>query len=319
MLVASYGLAAYTGDADAACVTRPVTIMVPYPAGGLSDVIARNINLSLSKQLGQPVLIDNLGGASGSIAAQKVLSSPPDGQMIFMGSPNEVILAPLANAAIKLRHDQFRLLGPLTFHPLVAIVRKDLPVKSIDELVTYARDPANKPLSYGSVGFGSLFHFAGEDLAHRTKTSMLHVPYKGGAPLLQDIGANLVDFAFLPWGTMFRGLADQGRLKIIGVASPGRETLIPDVPPFGESKLLKDFEYTTWAGLMVRKDTPEKTVACLHEALAATLGQPEVRQAIVATGSRPAAPQSLEESARLLAGEATRFQQLARTIKLEPQ
>lgn len=313
------GAAALSAVAQTPCVTKPVTVMVPYPAGGLSDVIARTINTSLSKALGQPVLVDNLGGVGGSLAANKVLAAPADGHMVFLGSPNEVILTPLANAAVKLKHDQFVLLGQVTVNPLVLLARKELPVNSIDELITYARNPANKSLSYGSVGYGSLYHFAGEELAARTTATMLHVPYKGGAPLLQDLGGGLVDFVMFPWSTQYRGLADQGRLKIIGWVGSKRESFAPEIPAFGESKLLKDFEHSTWAGLMVRKETPSATAACLHKALNATLEQPEIQKALLGTGSKPAAPRTLEESAKQFSLEAVRFQTLARAIKLEPQ
>ncbi len=133
------------------------------------------------------------------------------------------------------------------------------------------------------------------------------------------MGANLVDFTMMPWATMYRGLADQGRLKILGWVGPHREALAPEVPAFGEGKLLPGFEYATWAGLMVRKETSNATAACLHQALAATLQQPEVQQAILATGSKPAAPRSLEESAREFTAEAVRFQALAKSINLQPQ
>lgn len=310
---------ALSASAQPLCVSKPVTLLVPYPAGGLSDVIARSINQPLSKLLGQPVLVDNLGGAGGSIAANKVLAAPADGHMLFLGSPNEVILTPLASAAVKLKYDQFTLIGQVTVNPLILLVRKELPVNSVDELITYARNPANKSLSYGSVGYGSLYHFASEDLAARTGTTMLHVPYKGGAPLVQDLGAGLVDFTMLPWATMYRGMADQGRLKIVAWVGSRRESFAPDVPAFAEGKLLKDFEYSTWAGLMVRKETPAATASCLHKALSATLEQPEVQKAILATGSKPAATRTLDESARQFAAEATRFQTLAKAIKLEPQ
>lgn len=311
--------AVLAGNAAAACVSKPVTLLVPYPAGGLSDVIARTLNQPLSQQLGQPVLVDNLGGAGGSIAAQKVLSAPADGHMLFLGSPNEVILTPLANAAVKLRHDQFTLVNPVTVNPLVMLVRKDLPVRNIDELVTYARNPANKPLSYGSVGYGSLYHFAGEDLSARIGAPMLHVPYKGGAPLLTDMGAGQVDFTMMPWGTMYRGLEKDGRLRILGWVGSNRDELAPDVPAFGEGTLMKNFEYSTWSGVMVRKETPPATLSCLHQALTAVLTQPEVKKAILDTGSRPAAPQSLDESARKFSAEAARFQALAKSIQLQPQ
>ncbi len=169
------------------------------------------------------------------------------------------------------------------------------------------------------MGYGSLYHFAGEDLAARTGANLLHVPYKGGAPLIQDLGAGQVDFSMLPWASMYRGLAEQGRLKIVGWVGPRREEFAPEVPAFGEGKQLKDFEYATWAGLMVRKETPAATVSCLQKALNATLEQPEVKKAILATGSKPAPARTLDESARRFSSEAARFQALARSIKLEPQ
>ena len=114
---------------------KPVTLMVPYPAGGLSDVIARTVNTSLAKHLGQPVIVENLGGASGGIAAQKVLSSPADGYMIFQGSPNELVLAPLSNAAIKYKSEDFRLVQMITINPMAVFARKDLPANNGDELI----------------------------------------------------------------------------------------------------------------------------------------------------------------------------------------
>jgi len=320
--IASLALAAFCAiqaHASDACVSKPVTLVVPYPAGGLSDVIARTLHSALSRQLNQPVLVENLSGASGSIAANKVLSAPADGHTVFLGSPNEVILAPLANAAIKLRHDQFRVLNPVTYNPLVLLARRDLPAQNVDELIALARTPGNKPLTYGSVGYGSLYHFAGEDLAEQTRAPLTHVPYKGGAPLLQDLGGGVLDFVMLPWGTMYRGMAEQGRLKIMGWVAPQRDALAPDVPAFGEGKLLKGFEYSTWAGLMVRKETPAATLACLHQALATVLNQSEIQQALAGTGSRPAKPQTLETSARQFDAEALRFQALAKRVNLQPQ
>ena len=133
---------------------KPVTLMVPYPAGGLSDVMARLMNTSMAKQLGQPVIIENLGGASGAIAAQKVLNAPADGYFLFQGSPNELILSPLANAAVKFKSEDFRLIQMIAIAPMAIIARKDLPVNNGDELVAYAAKAAKegKPLTYASVG-----------------------------------------------------------------------------------------------------------------------------------------------------------------------
>jgi len=146
--------------------TKTVTLMVPYPAGGVSDVIARTLNNTLSKHLGQTVIVENLGGASGGIAGQKVLNSPADGHMIFQGSPNELILAPLSNAAIKYKPEDFRLVQMITINPLVILARKDFPASNGDELVAYAKNAASegRPLTYASVGPGSLYHLLGEHM-----------------------------------------------------------------------------------------------------------------------------------------------------------
>ena len=115
--------------------SKPVTMMVPYPAGGLSDVVARMVNVSLAKHLGQPVIIENLGGAGGAIAAQKVLSAPADGYYIFQGSPNELILSPMSNAAVKFKSEDFRMLQMIANAPMAVIDRGDLPASNGDELI----------------------------------------------------------------------------------------------------------------------------------------------------------------------------------------
>ena len=148
------GLLAAAGVASAQQIStaKPVSLMVPYPAGGPSDAIARIFATPLGKELGQPLIVENLGGASGAIAAQKVLAAPADGHFIFQGSPNEVILAPLANAAVKLKAEDFRLVAPVADAVMVFVTRKDLPANSVDELIALARKNAAAPLNYGSVG-----------------------------------------------------------------------------------------------------------------------------------------------------------------------
>ena len=145
------------GAAAQSYPTKPVTLMVPYSAGGLSDNIARRVNVPLAATLGQPAIIENLGGASGSIAAQKVVNAPSDGYMVFQGSPNELILAPMVTGA-RLKAEDFRLVQAVGDGVMVFVARKDLPANSVDELVALARKSADRPLNYGSVGVGSLYH-----------------------------------------------------------------------------------------------------------------------------------------------------------------
>ena len=297
---------------------RTVTWVVPYPAGGPADVIARTIAPRLSRELAQPVVIENLPGAGGALAAMKVLNAPADGRTVFQGSPNEVILAPLANAAVKIRLDDFRLVTPFTMNPLVLLVRKDYPAQTVDAFLASVRTAANPP-SYGSVGPGSMFHLAAEDLGGRIGAKLMHVPYKGGAPLLQDLGGGSIDFALLPFTVSYVGLADAGRLKILAVAAPHRLPGLKDVPTFDESRAAPGFQHGAWAGLMVRRDTPSAIVDRLHAAIAAALADPLVQEALTATGSQVHKTLSLDESDKFLRAEARRYADLAQRVGVKPQ
>jgi tripartite-type tricarboxylate transporter receptor subunit TctC len=246
--------------------TKPVNLMVPYPAGGPSDAVARIFFNPLGKELGQQVLVENLGGVSGALAAQKVLAAPADGYYLFQGSPNEVILSPLANAAVKLKTEDFRLVQPVADAVMVFVTRKDLPANNVDELIALARKSADRPLSYGSVGIGSLYHLILENVQATTGIKLDHVPYKGNAPLLQDIAGGQVDFAVLVYSAAMGALADQGRLKVIGQLGAQRSELLKNVPTASEGQSLKNFSYKIWTGYMVPKSTPEDVVQRLHAA-----------------------------------------------------
>ena len=297
---------------------KPVNIMVPYPAGGPSDAIGRIFNTPLARELGQTVLVENLGGVSGAIAAQKVLSAPADGYYIFQGSPNEVILSPLANSSVRLKAEDFRLVAPIADAVMVVLTRKDLPVNNVDELVALARK-SDKPLSYGSVGVGSLYHFIVENLQQVTGIKATHVPYKGNAPLLQDIGGGQVDFAVLVYSAAMGAMADQGRLKVIGQLGAQRSELLKNVPTVSEGQLLKGFQYKTWTGFMVPRNTPEPVVQRLHAAVGRTLADPSVLAQLKLQTQEPAAPMSLADAAKFFEGEMARYRAVAKSINLQPQ
>lgn len=299
--------------------TKPISLMVPYPAGGPSDAIARIVNTALGKELGQNVLVENLGGVSGALAAQKVLSAPSDGQYLFQGSPNEVILSPLANAAVKLRTEDFRLVHPVAEAVMVFVTRKDLPVNSVDELIALARKSADKPLTYGSVGIGSLYHLILENVQSTTGVKLSHVPYKGNAPLLQDLGGGQLDFAVLVYSAAMGALADQGRLKVIGQLGATRSELLRNLPTASEGQALKGVSYTIWTGFMVPVSTPEPIVKRLHAAIGRTLQDPSVRSQLAAQTQVVAGPMSLDESAKFFAGETARYRAIAKAINLQPQ
>ena len=301
--------------------TKPVTLMVPYPAGGLSDVIARTVNNTLSKHLGQPVLVENLGGASGGIAAQKVLNSPADGHIIFQGSPNELILAPLSNAAIKYKPEDFRLVQMIAVSPMAMFGRKDLPASSGEELLAYARKAAaaGKPLTYASVGPGSMYHLLGEHLSKITNIPMTHVPYKGAAPAFQDMMGGLVDVFMTPYGKGQVALVDEGELKAVAVLSTDRQDLIKKAPPLNDTPALKGFVFDIWTGYFVHKDTPEPVVQAVHKAISEVLGDPAIRAALEGHAMQVPRPAPLTALSKVYADNTSRFRAIARAVNLQPQ
>ena len=316
-LLASLALAA--GAMADTYPSKPVNLMVPYPAGGPSDAIGRIFSTPLGNELGQKVLVENLGGVSGALAAQKVLAAPADGYYIFQGSPNEVILSPLANASVRLKAEDFRLVAPIADATMVVLTRKDLPVSNVDELIALARKSTDKPLSYGSVGIGSLYHFIVENMQQASGFKATHIPYKGNAPLMQDIGGGQVDFAILVYSAAMGAMADQGRIKVIGQLGAQRSELLKNVPTVSEGQALKNFQFKTWTGFMVPKNTPEPVVQRLHAAIGKTLKDPSVISQLKMQTQEPSAPMTLQEAAKVFDSETARYRSLAKSINLQPQ
>ena len=301
--------------------TKPVTLMVPYPAGGPSDAVARSLNNTLGKHLGQAVVVDNLGGATGGIAAQKVLGAPSDGYMVFQGSPNELILSPLANLAVKFKSEDFRLVQMIESTHIALVVRPDLPASNADELVAYARKQAaaGKPITYASVGPGSFYHLLGEHLSKVTGIPMVHVPYKGAAPANQDLLGGRVDIFLAPYGKNYEEFHKQGKLKVLAMLNRERMEGVKEYPAISESQTLKDFTFNTWSGLFVKKDTPEPVVQALHKAMSETLGDPQVRANLEANSRVPAKPQSLAAVSKVYADGTAQFRAIVKSIGLQPQ
>jgi len=300
---------------------RPVTLLVPYPAGGLSDVIARSVNNALSKQLGQPVVVENLGGASGSIAAQKLLSQPADGHVVLQGSPNELILAPLAIGSIKFKSEDFRLVQMIATAQIAFVARKDIPANHVDELLDYARKAAaaGKPITFASVGPGSFYHLLGEHLSKVTGIPMIHIPYKGAAPADQDLMGGQVDIFLAPYGRKYDEMHKQGRVKVLAMLNAQRLDSVKDYPAISESKALKDFQFNIWTGYFVRKDTPEPVVTALHKAITDTLSDPAVRTQLENNSQLVASPLPLTAVGKAYADGTAQFRGIARSINLQAQ
>lgn len=300
---------------------KPVTLMVPYPAGGVSDVIARIVSPVLAKHLERTVIVENLGGAGGAIAAQKVLNSPADGSIIYQGSPNELILTPMAVAAVKHKSEDFRPVQSITLNEMIVFARKDLPVGNGDELAAYAAKMAKegRPLTYASVGPGSLYHVLGEQMSKVLNVPMTHVPYKGGAPATQDLMGGLVDIFITPYGKSYVELVNSGKIKAVAALSAERQASFKSVPTLNESKALKGFVFDTWQTYFVRKDTPEPLVQALHKALSEVANDSSVRTTLEAQGMIVPKPAALDKVTKSYTDEIAQYRAIAKSINLQAQ
>lgn len=300
---------------------KPLTLMVPYPAGGVSDVIARIVSPVLAKHLERNVIVENLGGAGGAIAAQRVLNLPADGNIIYQGSPNELILTPMAVAAVKHKSEDFRPVQSITLNEMIVFARKDLPVGNGDELAAYAAKMAKegRPLTYASVGPGSLYHVLGEQMSKVLNVPMTHVPYKGGAPATQDLMGGLVDIFITPYGKSYVELVNSGKIKAVAALSAERQASFKSVPTLNESKALKGFTFDTWQTYFVRKDTPEPVVQALHKALSEVANDAGVRTTLEAQGMIVPKPQALDKVTRTYHDEIAQYRAIAKSINLQAQ
>lgn len=298
---------------------KTLTIYVPYPAGGISDAQARLVAPHLSKILGQSVVVENLTGASGSIAAQKMLSLAADGHSLMVVSPSETILPPITIAGLKYQAEDFKLLANGIAAPTALLARPTLEVNNITELLAYSADKTKKDLSYGSVGLGSMPHLTAADFAQRTGAKPLHVPYRGGAPMLQDMMAGQIDLAFMPFAGPILGMVASGKLKVIGMATSPK---IPELAQFkvlNDAPALKDFNYPVWSTFAVSKSVPDDAANKLNKALNEIMQMPDVLAWVKAAGSFVPASFNLKQAEEFYQGETRKIRGLAKAVNLQAQ
>jgi len=298
--------------------SRPVTLVVPYPPGGASDVMARTVAPLLSQRLGQPVVVNNVGGAGGAIGIQRMLAAPADGYTLLLGTPSEAVLVPLSNAAVRYRSEDLRLAGVFGVSHLMLATRADFPADDIDAFVEQARAKPDG-YNYGSIGIGSMFHVAGEALKDQARIPLVHVPYNGVGPMVQALLGGQLDVAFLPAAGTMLDLIDTQKLKLMGPASAGREARYPQVPTLSEGKYLKDFQFSIWSGIFVARGTPEPVMKTIHSAVDEVLRLPEFRQTVEARGGTPGQNLTQDALDHLYDAETSRYRSIAKAIKLDPR
>ncbi|CAB5657612.1 Argininosuccinate lyase [Delftia tsuruhatensis] len=288
--------------------SRPVKLVVGYPAGGSVDLAARVTGDALAAHLKATVVVDNVGGAAGAIAAQRVVSAPADGHTLLVGASNELVATRLVNPAQRYdgRRD-FTPLGLIATSPLVLVARPGLGVRSLAELLELARRQPDK-LSYGSSGVGSTLHFAGELLKQRAGVSIAHVPYKGVAPLTSDLAGGTLDLAMLS-PTAALPFLQGGRIVPLAVTSARRLAALTQVPAVAELGALGGYELVGWFALMAPRGLPAATAQRITAALQQALAEPAVRKRLEDAGMVPATGH--EDLARLIAEEDRKYEQLA--------
>jgi len=323
-LLVAVGLAVATLASAQNVLNKQVSLMVPYPAGGLSDVIARMVEKPLSKAINQTVIVENLGGAGGSIAAQKVLGSPTDGSVIYQGSPNELILTPMVLKSVKYNPDDWRMVQIIGSFPIAVLARKGLEARNIDELIALAKkaSAAGKPLTYGSVGVGSMYHVLGAHFAYTIGTDMTHVPYKGMAPLQQDMASDLVDVSFIVVDSRLPSFVEKGMYKVLATLAPAGKSeakFLEQYPSINDGKVFKDFTMDAWTAFFVPKNTPEPVVQALNKALATAMDDPEAHKKLQELGGRVPAMMSAADAQKEYERQVAKFRAIGKAIKLEAQ
>lgn len=298
---------------------KPISLIVPYPAGGPSDFFARKMQAEATAKLGKTVVVENLGGAGGSIGLTKVANAPADGYTLSLGSPMELVLAPMAIQGVRYKSEDFKLVAQFATTNTILAVRNTLNVKTVDELLALARKSADKPLSYGSVGPGSLYHLIGEKFSQLTKVEMLHVPYKGIAPLLNDLMGGQIDMAFLPMAGSIPQTVIDGKIQGLAVTAKTPHPLFKQFPAMAAMKGLEAMEFDIWAGVQVHKNTPDAAVNTLNKAFYAAAETADNRKALEGSGNVVLASRTPAELARIYQGEIERYRAIAKSINLQAQ
>lgn len=318
--IASFSMA--IGAAVNAAPTFPsekaISLIVPYPAGGPSDNSARTFSGEIDKAIGQKVIVENIGGATGSIAANKMLSMPADGYQIFHGSPNELILPSFVNKSIKFKPEDFELVQPITTATIVLLTRNGLEVSTLDDFIRLAQNKDRAPLTYASVGTGSLYHLIGERLSKELGLNIQHVPYRGSTPALTDLAGGQIDFAILAFQVLMVHQQEQGRYKILSALGSEVPEPLKNVPLITASKLIKDMDYRIAGGYFVKKGTPAEAKNQLRKAVGAALQNPAVREKLETEGRIVAEPMSADEAQTYWNNEISNIRKLVEMVDYQP-
>jgi tripartite-type tricarboxylate transporter receptor subunit TctC len=277
------GLVALAGTAAADNYpSRPIRLIVPYPAGGSTDIMARALQEPMAKILGQPLIIDNRGGAAGTTGANEAARADADGYTLLFANNGPISIAPLLQKGVDF--DPLKSFAPVSLvsmAPLVLVASENVPVNDVAGLIAYAK-AQSKPMLYASAGPGSLGHLSTERFLNQANLQMVHVPYRGQAPTTLAVFAGEVDVLLTTTSDTLNEHIRSGKVKLLGVSSPGLSPVAPGAAPIGNA--LKGYSVETWFGILAPAATPPEVVSKLNAALNAVLAMPQLRDRFLSYG-----------------------------------
>lgn len=292
---------------------KPVRIVVPFPAGGPTDIVSRVIAPELSKALGQQVIVENRGGAGGMIATEQIAKAAPDGYTLLMGTIGGIAVAMSLNP--NRGYDTLRDFAPITQSVTVTnilVTHPSVPAKTVKDLLALAKSSPGR-LNYASSGNGTVTHLAGELFKLLGKVDITHVPYKGGAPALTALVSGEVDLSYEN-SLIITPHIRSGKVKAIAVTGTRRSQLLPELPTIGET--LAGYSASGWYGLFAPAATPKTVIARLNGEVVKILRMPEVVQRLSGQGAEPAG-NTPEEFAAFVRGEIDKWANLVKAAKMK--
>jgi tripartite-type tricarboxylate transporter receptor subunit TctC len=300
VLLAAFATAAYAQPYP----SKPIHFVVPYPAGGPLDTVARLLGQKVSESVHQPVVVENKPGAGGNIGADYVAKAAPDGYTILMGAVATHAINPTLYRNIP--YDPVKDFAPVTevaWTPNVLVVNPSLPVSNVKEFIAYAKAHPGE-LNFGSGSTGSAGHLAGELFKTMAGVQMVHVPYKGAGPAMQDLIGGQIQLMFDNLASSL-GQIRAGKVRALAVTTAKRSTLAPELPTIAESGL-PGFDISTWFGIFAPGGTPQPVVQRLHDAFVAALHAPDVQATMKKMGAEPVG-NTPEEFAAYIRSEARKY------------
>jgi tripartite-type tricarboxylate transporter receptor subunit TctC len=292
--------------------SKVIKITVGFAPGGGSDFVARTLAQDLGSVLGQQVIIDNRVGAGGGVAARTVANAEADGYTLLLGSAANFVINPLLSKNLPYETSDFVAVAPVARFGYALLVRKDLPLRSVNELIAYAKQNPSE-LTVGSAGNGSNTHIVATSFMSSTGMVMRHIPYKGTAPALGDLIGGTIDVLFDSTPTVY-SMINAGSLRALAVTGPEREAVLADLPTLAELGV-KNFNASNWFAIFAPKRTPAEVVYKLNAAIQKTLSIPRVKKQFLDSGNQPI-PGSSNDLDQLLKLETATYKALFNQAKI---